>query len=189
MVLGDVSGKGASAAVVTALARYIVRAGIHHDRSPASVLRLLHEEICKSYPDRFCTVLLLDISQALRSCNPGFSWTQLPIHTDGTTTSRVGSHGSILGMIDSAKVEDHHLMLHPGDALILYTDGVSEGRSEEGQFFGDDRVEVLAASHVCQPASMIAAAIVDAAVEFQGNATRDDIAAVVIRLAFSPADR
>jgi sigma-B regulation protein RsbU (phosphoserine phosphatase) len=193
VVLGDVSGKGPSAAVVTALARYVVRAGTHHDRSPASVLRLVHEEISNTYPDRFCTALLLDITVGRDvQVTVAAAGHQLPIHTDGTTTTRVGSYGSMLGMVDAVEVQDSLVTLHPGHALILYTDGVSDARSDAGQFFGDDRVEQLAASHAGQPASATAVAIVDAAVDFQGGDTRDDIAVVVIcrpLLRISPLSR
>lgn len=59
VVLGDVCGKGVSAAVVTALARYTVRAEALHVSSPAAVLEGLHEALLSYYPQTFCTALLL----------------------------------------------------------------------------------------------------------------------------------
>jgi sigma-B regulation protein RsbU (phosphoserine phosphatase) len=58
-----VCGKGASAAVVTALARYTVRAEALHVSSPAAVLVGLHEALVSYYPDTFCTALFLLLNQ------------------------------------------------------------------------------------------------------------------------------
>jgi sigma-B regulation protein RsbU (phosphoserine phosphatase) len=181
VVLGDVSGKGAAAAVVTALARHVVRAEALRTHSPAAVLRVLHDTLRNAHPDRICTVLLVDVattpSVQLSFASAGH---HLPIRTDGRTTHRVGVTGTILGIIDTIEVEDTMLALGPGEVLVLYTDGVSEARVD-GDFFGDERVEALVAAHAADPAATTAAAIADAAVAFQSGHTRDDIAVVVIR--------
>jgi sigma-B regulation protein RsbU (phosphoserine phosphatase) len=182
VVLGDVSGKGASAAVVTALARHVVRAEALRQDSPAGVLSVLHEAIRHAHPDRFCTAVLLEISVGedveVKIAAAGH---HLPIRTDGTTTSRVGSTGTLLGMLDDIHLVDEVIILGRNEVLVLFTDGITEARSDGGEFFGESRVEALAAAHAAEPAADIACALGDAAIQFQHGQPRDDIAVVVLR--------
>jgi sigma-B regulation protein RsbU (phosphoserine phosphatase) len=182
VVLGDVSGKGASAAVVTALTRHVIQGEIIHERSPGKVLEVLHAAMCNAYPDRFCTALLLDVAVADEvHMTLAAAGHQLPLRTDGRTTSRVGKTGTVVGMLDEVRIPDATITLGPKDVLILYTDGVTEARDEDGAFFGEERVAALAAAHAGESSGAIATALADAAVEFQHGVPRDDIAIVVLR--------
>ncbi len=188
VVLGDVAGKGAAAAVVTALARHVVRSELLHNHSPAAVLTVLHDAVRHAHPERICTALLLDIGSGhdgeLLLASGGHP---LPIRTDGKTTSLVGSTGTVLGIMDEIDVTDCAITSGPHEVLVLYTDGVSEARNRQGDFLGDEAVQAMAADHAHLPATDIAEAIARAAVAFQGGDTRDDIAIVVLRRQPSPA--
>jgi sigma-B regulation protein RsbU (phosphoserine phosphatase) len=181
VVLGDVSGKGADAAVVTALARHVVRAELLHQSSPAAVLTVLHEAVREAYPERFCTAVLLEVSGAqsaeVKVCAAGH---HLPILTDGERVERVGSVGSILGMLDGVHLADRSFPLEAGETVVLYTDGVAEARRGR-EFFGEKRVESLVAGAAGLPAAEIAARLAGAAIDFQDGKPRDDIAVVVLR--------
>lgn len=182
IVLGDVSGKGASAAVVTALARHVIRGESIHEGSPARVLAVLHEALRHAHPDRFSTVLLLEVSvEADVLGTIAAAGHQLPIRTDGRRTDRVGSHGTIVGMLDSIRIKEADFTLGPEEVLVLYTDGVTEARDDDGGFFGEERLMALAAAHAAESATAIASALADAAVRFQHGFPRDDIAIVVLR--------
>jgi serine phosphatase RsbU (regulator of sigma subunit) len=69
----------------------------------------------------------------------------------------------------------------PGDALVLYTDGVVEARSPDGLFFGEERLMALLRSSVALDAPTMASRIEDAVLNFQEHAPRDDIAVLVLR--------
>ncbi len=183
VVLGDVSGKGVPAAVVTALARHVIRGEAIHESSPAKVLGVLHEAMRQAHPDRFCTALLLEISASaggvvVKVASAGH---HLPIRTDGRRTDRIGSTGTILGMLDQIWIEDSTVALGPDDVLVLYTDGVTEARDDEGRFFGEERVVALAGARAGASAAALAGMVADEAVAFQHGSPRDDIAVVVLR--------
>ena len=85
-------------------------------------------------------------------------------------------------MFDDANLTEQEAKLAPGDALVFYTDGVVEARSPEGLFFGEERLMALLRSSVALDASTIANRIEGAALNFQGQAPRDDIAVLVLRV-------
>ena len=86
----------------------------------------------------------------------------------------------IVGVFDRARFTDVELVLDHGDGLVLYTDGVTEGRGEEG-FYGDQRLhDVLSTQR--GPAADVAAAVLDSVLRFQGGRATDDIALVVVRV-------
>jgi sigma-B regulation protein RsbU (phosphoserine phosphatase) len=182
VVLGDVCGKGASAAVVTALARYTVRAEALHVSSPAAVLEGLHQALLTYYPQTFCTVLFLLLDQVpeghrLRMATGGHP---LPLcrRADGSIET-LGRPGRFLGMEETPNVSESAAVLSPGDMVVLYTDGVTEAH-EGDAFFGETGIaEVLAASAGLS-AQAAADAIVAAALAFQHGQARDDMAIVVV---------
>jgi len=183
IVLGDVCGKGASAAVVTALARYTVRAEALHVSSPAAVLAGLHRALLTYYPDTFCTALylLLDQVPAGHRLTMATGGHPLPLcrRADGTLET-LGRPGSFLGMAEAANISEFAAVLRPGDMVVLYTDGVTEARLGDA-FFGEAGIAGVLAAWAGQPAQAVADAIVAAALTFQHGRARDDIAVVVVR--------
>ena len=183
IVLGDVCGKGASAAVVTALARYNVRAEALHVSSPAAVLAGLHQALLTYYPQTFLTVLyvLLEPMPGGHRLTMATGGHPLPLcrRSDGGMET-LGRPGSFLGMEETASVSESVAVLSPGDMVVLYTDGVTEAH-EGDAFFGETGIaEVLAAS-AGLTAQAVADAVVAAALAFQHGPARDDIAVVVVR--------
>jgi sigma-B regulation protein RsbU (phosphoserine phosphatase) len=181
-VLGDVCGKGAAAAVVTALARYTVRAEALRTPYPSAVLAALHDAMVRTYPDRFCTALFLSLEPGGHSLTVASGGHHLPVRrrADGSF-DRLGRPGSILGLLDAPVTSDEHVPLAPGDTIVLFTDGVTEGR-HESEFFEVDRVQAVIARNPDLGATALAEAVVGTALEFQGGESRDDMAVLVIRV-------
>jgi sigma-B regulation protein RsbU (phosphoserine phosphatase) len=183
IVLGDVCGKGASAAVVTALARYTVRADALHVRSPAAVLGALHQALLAYYPQTFCTALFVLLEQVPEGHRLAIATGGHPLplcrRADGSTET-LGRPGRFLGMEETASVSESSAVLGPGDTVVLYTDGVTEAHQGDA-FFGEAGItEVLTAS-AGLTAQAVADAVVAAALAFQHGPARDDIAVVVVR--------
>jgi sigma-B regulation protein RsbU (phosphoserine phosphatase) len=184
IVLGDVCGKGASAAVVTALARYTVRAEALHVGSPAAVLTGLHEAMLSYYPETFCTALLVLLEQVpeghhLTVASGGHP---LPLcrRADGTVET-IGRPGRLIGMAATANVSETVALLSPGDTMVLYTDGLSEGR-QGPELFGDARIAEVLGACSGRSAQKTADALVAAVLAFQDGRARDDIAVVVVKV-------
>jgi phosphoserine phosphatase RsbU/P len=186
VVLGDVCGKGPAAAVITALARYTVRAEALRTPYPSAVLAALHEVLVRYHPDQFCTAVfvLLEPGEGGMRLVIASGGHHLPLRLRATgKIDTVGTTGTILGMLDRPLLVDTSTILGPGDTIVLYTDGVVEAR-RDGEFFDDDRLRALIADGAGAGTSALhlADAIVAAALDFQDGDARDDIAVVVVRV-------
>jgi serine phosphatase RsbU (regulator of sigma subunit) len=89
----------------------------------------------------------------------------------------VGSPGSLLGIVDTLELEEHGLELGPGDALVLYTDGVTEA----DRAAGPERLAAVLEGCQGVDAAAIAKAVESDALAAHGGAARDDVAVVVAR--------
>ncbi|HYO00116.1 MAG TPA: SpoIIE family protein phosphatase [Actinomycetota bacterium] len=182
-VVGDVRGKGVQAAVVTALARYTIRAGaVSHDR-PSQVLGLLNEVLLRHSSDRFCTAALLRLRQregvwvGTVSCGGH----PLPLRArKGSPAEPVGVFGTLLGDFENPKVHDTELVLEPGDGLVIYTDGVTEGRGT-GDYFGEERLEAAVEAYAGS-ARTLTDGILSEVLQFQAGLPRDDIVVVAVQV-------
>ena len=182
VVVGDVCGKGSEAAAMTALARYTLRAGASRERSPSRILTLLNEALLKQSPvTEFCTAAYarIDDDGTLTTSSGGHPL-PLVLRADGRV-ERVGEPGLLLGFEADPMLRDSTLALQPGDALMLYTDGLTDAYAPERTLDADDLASVLA-SCAGRLASEIADCVQHAALDDEVREPRDDVALVVVRL-------
>jgi sigma-B regulation protein RsbU (phosphoserine phosphatase) len=180
-----VCGKGAGAAVVTSLARYTVRAVATEAESPADVLRKLNSSLLSHGEERFCTAVYAGIE-----CGPGggpLLTVSLGGHpapllaTPSGEVRPIGRPGDLLGLLDDVVLADEAVELRSGDAVLFFTDGVSEARRGR-EFFGEDRLAALLSDVRAHAADAITGRIVDRVLGFQDGVPRDDIALVTLRV-------
>jgi PAS domain S-box-containing protein len=190
LVIGDVCGKGAEAAAVTALARYTVRASATlRSESPQVVLQDLNDAIRRQGgPDsRFCTVLYISLSprpDGVRACvATGGHPLPLLLRADGRVET-AGRPGTLLGILPDPEIRSTAIDLAPGDTLILYTDGVIEASPLDDRF-GPEGLARFVAGCSGREAPVIARRIEEQVLEIGGGSIRDDVAVVVLRV--SPA--
>jgi PAS domain S-box-containing protein len=183
-VIGDVCGKGAEAAAVTALARYTIRATAVRRRSPAAILRWLNDAMRRQDLDgRFCTIACvhLDFSRASIRATVACGGHPPPLlRRAGGEVSGVGVAGTLLGMVDDPELEDRHRELRPGDALVLYTDGVTDARAPD-RVVEPAELEAGLAAAPDAPAQAIVEHLAALAVGKEGTPPRDDIAILALR--------
>lgn len=182
IIVGDVRGKGAHAAVVTALARYTLRAAAMVQPGPAATLHRLNDVMRQYRVDRFCTLVMLRLRQDADRWHAVIASAGHPLPilraADGSTRA-VGRHGTLLGVFPDPAIHDVPLDLAPGDTVLLYTDGLPEGRGPDG-FYGEQRIHALARQPHESAASLVDALLADV-LAFQGDNPRDDIALVAVR--------
>jgi sigma-B regulation protein RsbU (phosphoserine phosphatase) len=179
IAVGDVTGKGVEAAVVTALARYTIRAAAVQNADPGAVLGALNEVMVRDDTPRNCTVGLLRLclgpdgwaAQAASGGHP------LPLLVRAGAIEPVGGFGLLIGAWPGVEFDTAELLLRSGDALVLYTDGVSEAR--RGQEFFEDWLYQSVAAHAGSAASITEGLLADV-LAFQGDVPRDDIAIVAV---------
>lgn len=186
LVMGDVCGKGVAAASLTALARYTVRAGAI-EGPPAAVLRLLNRAILDADSgERFCTIAHARLepgegsARVLLAC--GGHPLPLLVRTGGSV-EEVGVPGTAIGLFDEVDLTEVEVLLGPGDALVLFTDGYTEARSPEGAFDPDLLPRALAATAGTGADAETLADVAEAAVlAYEGGRPRDDMALLVVRV-------
>jgi PAS domain S-box-containing protein len=184
-VVGDVCGKGAEAAALTAMVRYTLRAEAAHHDSPGDVLGLTNGAILRQFDDgRFCTALhgrarVGDGRTRLALASAGHP-PPLVLRATGSIETLPCS-GPLLGVVRSVSHADIAADLGPGDALVCFTDGVTEGRGPAGMF-GDVSLRETLLGSAGKTADAIAERLVSAALAFQGGRTQDDLALLVLRV-------
>lgn len=188
LIIADASGTGPEAAAMTAMLRFTLRALAVTDARPQSVMARLNRALLRAGvggPDgeRFCTALFgvlvpgLPVTVALAG---GGHPTPIVRQADGTLLDApVG--GSLLGVLDGAEVGERTVALDPGDALVLYTDGVIEAR-RDGVMFGTEGVR-RALSAAPTGATAMAQALEQAVLAHTGGVVSDDVAILIVRAA------
>ncbi len=184
--IGDVCGKGAVAAARTGLVRDVLRVLVRAGRPPAQALELLNETMLEAKdPNQFATVALALIgrqpaAQDGLSVELVLAGHEQPvlIRADGTATL-VGRHGTAAGLVNEFAIHPTRHLLKPGDALVIYTDGVTERRHGDKEF-GPARLLETLAGVGGNSAAAIVAELRQAVENFSPEPQRDDIAIIVI---------
>ena len=182
-VVGDVTGKGVQAAALTALARYTLATAARFDPSPAAVVSLLNDVLLHRPEISLLTVACAHVvptasGARLRLTSAGHP---LPVLSrPGHAPTAVGPPGLLLGMTGAARWEESEIELAPGDALLFYTDGVTDTPSG-GERFGEQRLLAALPPAPADPQEMIAD-VLGALRDFQVGDVVDDRAMLALRV-------
>jgi integral membrane sensor domain MASE1/anti-sigma regulatory factor (Ser/Thr protein kinase) len=191
VLVGDVCGKGASAAAVTGLARYTLRAGAVRETRPSRTLALLNDAILRQRaPNEFCSVAFARLEPngaagVRATVSSGGHPLPLVLRSDGTVET-VGAHGTLLGVVPDPVLRDEAVDLGAGDALVLYTDGLTDAYAPERIVTTDDLAAMLEGCRG-QPASEIARRVTESVLDEHEREPRDDIALLVLRVPAVPS--
>lgn len=187
-VIGDVCGTGPEAAAVTGIARYTVRALAGTGITPAEKMLALNETLVQNADRRFLTAIHLRFREPVEAgagVHIVFARAGHPppvlLRAEGEAILLEEPKGCLLGVFADAKVEDGWLDLEPGDALVLYTDGVVEARRPDGEQYGYDRLCELVSTCAGRTADGVARRIELAVTDFVGGDIDDDVAILVLR--------
>ncbi len=184
VAIGDVCGKGSQAAAITALARYTVRAAAMRQQDPSQILLLLNEALLRQRSDkRFCTVLYGRLSQEEDGHCLTFSsgGHPLPLVLRAEAPSgEVGVPGTLLGIVPDPVLTDERVLLRPGDAVVLYTDGVTDAAAPARMWSAAELADAVG-SPVGLDADAIAQRVMDTALSEAHGEPRDDLAIIVLK--------
>jgi serine phosphatase RsbU (regulator of sigma subunit) len=170
-VIGDVSGKGAPAAMTVSLLVGTFRTLAHYTQSPSEILAAMNQRMLGRSNGGFTTCLVLRVDQdgQIAAANAGHIAPYLGGH-------EMSMEGSLpLGLTVNARYAETISELAPGIQLTLLTDGVVEAQNQGGELFGFDRTAAIS--------TQSAEAIAHAA---QAHGQEDDI--TVLTLTFAPAE-
>jgi sigma-B regulation protein RsbU (phosphoserine phosphatase) len=189
--MGDVSGKGIPASLFMVRASTLVRLLGRQIREPSVILATLNDELEADNPSgMFVTVLCAIYERTSRrlTLSNGGQCRPVLLRAGEPPAWAFPKLGTALGLAEGMKFEQIDMILHPGDTIVLYTDGVSEAFNARDECYGDERLLAGLATSTGNPAAAVTAALLRSVRAFaDGTPQSDDIAALVLRVADTPA--
>ncbi|MEV6876692.1 SpoIIE family protein phosphatase [Amycolatopsis sp. NPDC051128] len=193
--LGDVSGKGAAAAVVTSLARYTLRAAAVYAPDPAAVLdhlnTVLHQQFHGADP-RYCTVIHGRVrpggDSAAVTLATGGHPPALLIRADGTSSFLDLPGGQLVGALPNPRFATMDVRLAPGDTMLLYTDGLTEARTQGRARYSEEQLREDLTGLAPTTAPAVITAVTGLLAGF-GDGVEDDTALLALSIPLPGSDR
>jgi sigma-B regulation protein RsbU (phosphoserine phosphatase) len=190
IAVGDVSGKGAPAALYGAFAAELVRSRTLRRRytpdrfSVSGVLQsmntILHERQLEEY---YCTLCYAFFDFKRRSVTISNSGLPYPIHCSGEECGQIELPGVPLGSFPGVTYDEKSVPLRKGDVFVFCTDGIFEAQDPAGKEFGARRLSQVVSGHRAGTARDIVDAIFDAVTAFRGTVDQiDDMTAVAVKI-------
>ena len=181
--LGDVVGKGLSAAMYAALTVGTLR-GIHKTGCPPmTVLSTLNRRLrTRTVAGRYSAVQYAVYDPDTRELLYANAGLPRPIHFSGNACREVGHGGLPSGLFDDAQYDQYSVTLAPGDAVLFLTDGLIEAHDSGREEFGSSRVMEICKEYIHTPSEALLTRLFSAVDEFSGHASpQDDITAALLR--------
>ncbi len=178
-IIGDVTGKGVTAAATTALMRHGARFASRTEPHPAAILARLDEALAQQADASMCTALCLAIAGEELTLSAAGHPPALLGAPDGTVR-RAPEAGPMLGAFPDGAWSEERLRVAPNELVLLYTDGVTETPGRRGRF-GLGRLSALLSTHAGDGPNVLLTELEDALAEFRRGPERDDVAALALR--------
>jgi sigma-B regulation protein RsbU (phosphoserine phosphatase) len=183
-VLGDVSGKGVPAALLMANLQAVFRSQTAAAlQQPATLLRMVNTHFFDSTAaERFATLffgIYDDRTRKLRYVNCGHV-APLLLRPWGEVV-RLEPTATMLGAFRQWRCGESEVTMHSGDALVLYSDGVTEAGIDGEEEFGEERLIAAIRAHQFEPAPALVQSVIDAVNDFSQGSRSDDVTVVAIR--------
>ncbi len=186
IVMADVSGHGASAALVMTMVKGIIHAIAHEFKSPDSLLKELNAIINQIGPrEKFVTMtfLVFDMKTSrLRFSNAGHNPLLFQSH-QSKKGEMLPLRGPALGLSKLSVYQEKEVSLHAGDLILIYTDGVTEAFNEKGEMFEETRLLQAAEAAAAMRAAEIIDHVKSAVLKFTNKAPQsDDMAMIAVKV-------
>lgn len=192
-LVGDVSGKGVPAALFMAVTKALLKAGSSNERSTAKILSHVNNEISKENENSmfitvFMAILNTTTGYLVYSCaghNPPFVMRK----GDGSLQKLPELHGVAIGAMEGIGYKETVIKLNRGDALFLYTDGVTEAQDKHGDLFTEQRLAQLLATHPFNGCKDMTETVVDSVIMYENGVEHaDDITTLAVHFREQTAD-
>jgi sigma-B regulation protein RsbU (phosphoserine phosphatase) len=194
LALGDICGKGISAALLMANLQATLRSNIVSlsrssdmpaaagaDRQVARVVSVINEQIFHyTASNKFASLFYAvydEPGRTLSYCNAGHN---PPLFFNGDGCRRLETGGTVVGIFPDAEYEQETIQLQPGDLFLAYTDGIVECVNEYGEEFGEQRLIRLAQEHRQLSAAELQQVLVEQVLDWTFEEERDDDMTMII---------
>ncbi|HUC28252.1 MAG TPA: GAF domain-containing protein [Candidatus Acidoferrum sp.] len=184
LVIGDVSGKGAPAAIYAALVSGILRSHAPIEPAPGEMLSAVNLSLAERRIEaQFVSLIYAVWDDERRTLTVANSGLPRPIYVHGGKNEVIEATGLPLGLFDDAEYDEFKFQMKPGDMFVFFSDGILDARNRKGDLFGRGRVEKIVGECVDKSADCVVDALFKAAAEHSaGVETFDDQTVVAIRV-------
>ena len=191
LVIGDVSGKGAPAAIYAALVSGILRSHAAMEPSPAEMLSAVNYSLAERRIDaQFVSLIYCVWNDELRTLQVANSGLPRPVYCRKGKVQMIEATGLPLGLFEDADYDEFTFQAEPDDVFVFFSDGILDATNRAGELFGRARVEKVIAECSTKSAESMVKSIFKAAAEHaSGVETFDDQTVVAIKVKGSTATR
>lgn len=184
IVIGDVSGKGAPAAIYAALVSGIIRSHAPIEPSPGEMLSAVNLSLAERRIEaQFVSIIYAVWDDQQRTLTVSNSGLPRPILVHNGKNEVIEATGLPLGLFDEAEYDEFQFRMKPGDLFVFFSDGILDARNSKGELFGRGRTEKVIAECAEQSASSVVESIFKAVADHSaGVETFDDQTVVAIRV-------
>jgi sigma-B regulation protein RsbU (phosphoserine phosphatase) len=191
IAIGDVSGKGAPAAIYAALVSGILRSHAPTEPGPAEMLTGINASLAERRIDgQFVSIIYAVWNESQRTLQVANSGLPRPIYCHDGKVEVIEATGLPLGLFDEADYDEFTFRAKPGDLFLFFSDGILDARNRSGSMFGRGRVEKLALHSCEKSAQEIVDLLFNAVKEHSGEEEAfDDETIVAVKVMGSPTKR
>lgn len=189
IAIGDVSGKGAPAAIYAALVSGILRSHAPIEPGPAEMLRAVNLSLAERRIEaQFVSLIYAVWDDEHRTLVVANSGLPRPIHVHAGRNHVIEATGLPLGLFDDANYDEFRFKMKPGDVFVFFSDGILDACNRRGELFGRGRVEKLVTECGGRSADCVVDILFKAVAEHSaGVETFDDQTVVAIKVKDNPA--
>ncbi len=185
VTIADVCDKGMPAALFMVMVKTTIRAFAYEHRSPAAILRSVNPEVCRdNHAMMFATIFLaiMDLETGQVTYANGGHNDPVFIGKNGKTQLINGKSSLALGIMEDTEYEDETFTLDHGEAIVFYTDGVTESMSAEEALYGEERLLALLTDDIDSDAESLSGRVLGAVRKHaEGAEQSDDITILALR--------
>jgi sigma-B regulation protein RsbU (phosphoserine phosphatase) len=191
IAIGDVSGKGAPAAIYAALVSGILRSHAPIEPGPAEMLSAVNLSLAeRRIAAQFVSIIYAVWDDERRTLLVANSGLPLPLYCHDGKIETIEAAGLPLGLFDEAEYDEFTFKAKPGDMFVFFSDGILDARNRHGQSFGPERVQEIVAGCADQTPDCVVSNIFRAVTEHAaGVEAFDDQTVVAIKVKGSPGKR
>jgi sigma-B regulation protein RsbU (phosphoserine phosphatase) len=181
IVLGDVSGKAAPAALFAALVSGIMRSAAQQRPEPERMLALLNDALQeRKMESQYVTMLFALWNDETRTLQVANSGAVQPVFCHCGKPETVRAEGLPLGLFPNVSYEEITVAAEPGDVILFVSDGILDAENALGEMYGQERLTELLTAHQQQPAQQIADAILADVARFLGERDHFDDETIIV---------
>jgi sigma-B regulation protein RsbU (phosphoserine phosphatase) len=184
LAFGDVSGKGAAAALYGALVSGLLRTLAPRRRGPAALLRALNEALLERRVDaQYATLLVMLWESSSRKLTMATAGAEPPLLCRGGEVTKPRAEGVPIGLLDDSDYEETVLTADSGDVLLFYSDGVEDQLNSRGEDFGRDRlIRALKRNYQLPPHDLVEAIFKELDKYMDATPITDDQTIIAVRV-------